>query len=219
MDDVRPLLDQLNSNNIILKEIIDDLQLIIKLIKFENLNSSIINKISDIIIEVNSIFNGNRIIANQMNKIISGFYEQINKKFNDLNNLNMQEIKYDNGSKYFGQVVNGLKEGKGNMIYSNGDRYDGFFKNDFKEGKGILYYNNGNRYEGEFKNGFKEGKGIMYYNNGDRYEGDFKNDLKEGKGIVYFCNGDKMIGEYQKDKSKGTHIIYEKNGNVKKKTF
>ena len=92
---------------------------------------------------------------------------------------NNKEIKYDNGEIYIGDILKGLKHGKGIMYYNRkGEneimRYEGDFKNDIKEGKGIYYYNNGDRYEGDFKNDLQEGKGIYYYNNGDRYEGDLK---------------------------------------------
>ena len=41
-----------------------------------------------------------------------------------MNNIKNMEIKYDNG-RYVGQVVNGLKEGKGIVYYNDGDRYEG----------------------------------------------------------------------------------------------
>ena len=63
--------------------------------------------------------------------------------------------------------------------------------NGLKNGKGILYYNKNNDkerkiYEEDWKNDKKEGKGIIYWNDGDRYEGDWKNDKREGKGIMYW---------------------------------
>ena len=41
----------------------------------------------------------------------------MDKKFDKLNinNINNQEIRYNDGSRYVGQVVNGLREGKGIM--------------------------------------------------------------------------------------------------------
>ena len=46
----------------------------------------------------------------------------MNKKFDELkiNNINNnQEIRYNDGTRYVGQVVNGLKEGKGIMFWNN----------------------------------------------------------------------------------------------------
>ena len=112
---------------------------------------------------------------------------QTNKKNDDLkiNQINYEEIKLENG-KYVGQIINGIREGKGIRYWDNGDRYEGYFRNGEQEGKGIKYWNNGDRYEGYWNNGKKDGKGIMYWSAGDKYEGDWKDDLMEGKGIYYF---------------------------------
>ena len=124
---------------------------------------------------------------------INSFYTNTHK-FNTqiTNNINnQQELKFDNG-RYVGQVVNGLREGKG-----------------------IIYFNNGDRYEGDFRNGKSEGKGIYYYNTGDKYEGDFRNDKREGKGIMYYHNGDRMMGDYYNGKAIGKHVMLTRNGEVK----
>ena len=110
-----------------------------------------------------------------------------NLKINNINN--QQELKgIKNGKKwrYIGQVVNGLREGKGICYWEDGDRYEGDFKNDNREGKGIYYHHSGSIYEGDFRNDIAEGKGIMYYPNGDRYEGDCKNWRSEGNELCIF---------------------------------
>ena len=84
----------------------------------------------------------------------------MNKRFDELNinnNIINKEIKYKDG-RYVGQVVNGLREGKGIFYWSSGSRYEGEWRNDKKEGKGIYHFNNGDRYEGDQKNNDKEGK-------------------------------------------------------------
>ena len=115
---------------------------------------------------------------------------EINKNIKDFknNNINIQEIRHDNG-RYFGQVVNGLAEGRGIKYYDNRNRYEGEYRNDKKEGKGIFYWNDGDRYEGDFKNGKREGKGIMYYNNGDREMGNYSNGTKIGKHVKLHADG------------------------------
>ena len=52
----------------------------------------------------------------------------LNKKFEQLNINNNNQLKnqivnYNNGEKYVGQIINGLREGKGNYYWNNGDRY------------------------------------------------------------------------------------------------
>ena len=137
-----------NNNNILLG-IINELQQIIKYSK-EDLT---IKRVSDIIIKMNFFFNEYKkdhesfmnLFALQQNQLAS-LQNQLNQlnqnlKINNINN--QQELKGENW-RYVGQVVNGLREGKG-----------------------IEYYNNGERYEGDYKNGKREGKGLEYYNNGD----------------------------------------------------
>ena len=178
-----------SNNNNLLFGIINDLQQVIN-----NTNDNlIIKRIADIITKMNFIINENRkntqLIMNQFallhnqNAQVQNQLAQMNKKFDKLNinNINNQEIKYNNGDRlrYVGQVVNGLPEGKGIMYWNNGDRYEGDWRNDKREGKGIYYWNDGDIYEGDYKNGVREGKGIMYYNNGEKKEGIWKNDKLE----------------------------------------
>jgi len=151
---------------------------------------------------MNFIINENRktreLIMNQFT-ILQNKFDQLsqNLKINNINN--QQKLKWiKNGFnwRYVGQVVNGLKEGKGVCYWDVGDRYEGDFRNDKKEGKGIYYFN---------KDPFK----------GDRYEGDFKNDKYEGKGIYYFNNGDRIMGEFYNDNPIGKHETLTRNGEVK----
>ena len=74
--------------------------------------------------------------------------------------------------------MNGVNEGKGEMIWKDADRYEDRYEGEWKNGKfddmGIYYFNNGDWYEGEFKNEVCI-KSIYFYENGDQYEGEFKN--------------------------------------------
>ena len=96
-------------------------------------------KIIDIIIKIKK-FNNNK-IKEQNNK---------DKIFHGLKINYIKDIKYI-GGKYIGQVVEGLKEGKGTRYFNNGDRYEGDFKNNLIEGKGIYYWIDCRRYEDHFK--------------------------------------------------------------------
>jgi len=202
-----------NNNNILLG-IINELNQIANS-SHENLT---IKRISDVIIKMNFIINENKktreLIMNQFT-LLQNQIQQLSKKI-DFNNINNQQelkgIKNGYNYRYVGQVVNGLREGKGICYWEDGDRYEGDYRNDNKEGKGIYYANNGDRYEGDFRNDKKEGKGIEYYNNGDRYEGDWRNGKKEGKGIYYYHKGVRYEGDYRNDKREGKGIYYYNNG-------
>ena len=206
-----------SNNNDLLLDIIDDLKTIITITK----DNSYIKRIKDIITKINNIINENKknteliinhisLLQNQMNQMLNKFDEI---KFNNINQINNQTIKYTYGI-YRGQIVNGLKEGRGIFYWNNGDKYEGDWKSDKPEGKGILLLNNGDKYEGDWRNGKKEGKGIYYYNDGNRYEGDWKNDKKEGEGIRYFKNGNRGIGDFYNGNPIGKHIMLSKNGEV-----
>jgi len=233
-----------SNNNNILNGIINELQQIVNS-SHEDLT---IKRISDVIIKMNFIINENKknheSIINQFT-ILQNKFDQLNQKMN-INNINNQkELKGINDGhnwRYVGQVVNGLREGKGICYWDVGDRYEGDFRNDKAEGKGIYYWNiepfkgdiyegdcrndkqegkgiyyfkDGDIYEGDFKDGKQEGKGIIYYNDGDRYEGDYRNGKREGKGIYYYNNGDREMGDYYGDNQIGKHVMLKRNGEVK----
>ena len=186
-----------NNNNILLG-IINELHQIANS-SHENLT---IKRISDVIIKMNFIINENRknheSIMNQFS-LLQNRFDQLSKKI-DINNINYnQELKgIKNGYnwRYVGQVLNGLREGKGICYWEDGDRYEGDYKNDNKEGKGIYYSNNGDRYEGDWRNDKKEGKGIYYYHKGDRQMGDFYNDNPIRKHVMLTRNGEVKIYNY-----------------------
>ena len=69
----------------------------------------------------------------------------------------IQVIEYENGT-YTGEVVNGVREGKGKFVMNNGAVAYGEWVNDFMHGEGIYRSFNGEViYEGNFVNGDMEG--------------------------------------------------------------
>ena len=131
-----------DSNNNILLEIIKDLQELINYSK----DDFIIISLRVIITKINFIINENKknleLKKNNINKMNNKFktnksdLAKFNKDNNEdnSNNVNNQEFKLKDG-KYFGQVMNGLREGKGIYCYNDGDRYEGFWKKDKKKGE------------------------------------------------------------------------------------
>ena len=150
---------------------------------------------------MNFIINENRknmgLIMNQFT-ILQNKFDQFSQNLNINNMNNHQELKgkkYGIKWRYVGQVVNGLREGKGILYGDNCDRYEGDYRNDKKEGKGIYYFNSGDRYEGDFRNNKKEGKGIYYYH-GDRMMGNYYNGKEIGKKVTLTRNGEVKINNY-----------------------
>ena len=50
---------------------------------------------------------------------------------------------YGDGSKYYGEFIEGLPEGEGTIYYANGDKYSGGWKDHAPHGQGVMYYRNG----------------------------------------------------------------------------
>ena len=110
-----------------------------------------------------------------------------------------------------------IKKGKGHIKEYNERRkliFEGELINGLREGKGKEYYSNGKiYYEGDYKKGKKNGKGIMYNEFGWKsYEGDFLEDKKNGKGIMYERDDGSLYdeGEFKNDKKNGLIRRYNK---------
>lgn len=82
-------------------------------------------------------------------------------------NRGKRKLQYPDGSKYVGEVFNGLRDGIGQYV-SDRVQYDGCWKNDKYHGQGTLYEDGKLVYEGAFRMGMYEGYGKSK-NPGPRY--------------------------------------------------
>lgn len=115
--------------------------------------------------------------------------------------------------EYFdGELVNGVKEGKGIYYYLNGNIYNGDWRNDQENGGGIMKYLNGHVYDGNWENGKACGKGMMKYADGSIYDGEWSQGDFYGRGIYYFACGDVYDGEWLFNKAHGRGVYYYENG-------
>ena len=117
-----------------------------------------------------------------------------------------------------GKVDFVIKNGKGHIKEYNENRkliFEGEILNGLREGKGKEYFLNGKLYyEGDYKKGIKCGKGIQYNDFGWKvYEGDFSDDERNGIGKEYTINDVSIYdeGEFKNDKKNGL-IKYYVNG-------
>ena len=152
---------------------------------------------------------GNLCFRDNYGTLISFLIQSLSDKNLNKISLNATENKiyklvYPNGEIYIGNILNGLKHGKGIHYYKNGKiKIDGNFVNDKLEGDGAYYYEDGEFYKGQWKNDLKYGKGIEYYKNGIiKYEGDFVNDKPEGFGKYVYSDGVFYIGQIKNGKGK-----------------
>lgn len=121
------------------------------------------------------------------------------------------------GSRYIGELNEGIPCGKGTCHYINGNKFVGKItecsdneKNTICpkiNGSGVLYYSNKNKYVGEIKEDKAHGTGVIHFSNGSTYEGDVSNDQANGQGILYLMTGQAFDGEWKDDKFFGKSTI------------
>lgn len=100
--------------------------------------------------------------------------------------------------KYYGEIVNGLLEGPGELVGADGRRFKGNFHRGMMEGQGD-YEDINAHYQGEFSRGMFNGKGTLTYNNGMTYTGEFLDNHMHGQGKLLWPNGDTFEGELVND--------------------
>ena len=154
-------------------------------------------------------------------------------------NQNTQKGEYiseeqEDGRKFEGYLVDGVKEGYGKLTYSDGAYYEGNFKEDKMHGKGTLYYGPDKpAYDGEWICDQFHGKGSLYnenpvplngsFNYNDfnliedfwvRYDGCFEGDNKAGEGILILSNGEEFRGNFENDYINGRGTFVTKDGEM-----
>ena len=135
--------------------------------------------------------------------------------------LNIQDRKrYQEGAnpsgekwRYYGDLVDGEKEGNGQLSWEDGAFYSGEFKNDLPHGKVIYIWPNGDVHDGEEENGKMNGMGVEFnIRKNWRYKGQFKDDNYHGNGIYHYEDGTFYIGEFENGKFHGFGSLNSADG-------
>lgn len=100
--------------------------------------------------------------------------------------------------KYYGEIVEGLLEGPGELVGADGSHFKGHFHRGLMEGEGE-YKDWNSQYQGGFSRGMFNGKGVLKYNNGINYSGEFRDNRMHGQGKFQWPNGDEFEGEFVDD--------------------
>jgi hypothetical protein len=100
------------------------------------------------------------------------------------------------GGRYWGPLVNGIRQGQGRVEWSDGSTYEGGFLNGLFSGKGRMRLSTGEVVDGDFKEGLASGLITMTMTGGAVYEGSARMGKFEGRGRL---KDDKTIyeGEFQ----------------------
>jgi hypothetical protein len=116
------------------------------------------------------------------------------------------------GSRYNGDFVNDLREGRG-VEETNEHIYTGEYKLDRKNGKGKLTYKKiKDEYEGDFTDNCITGHGYYMWANKDTYKGQFVNAKMHGKGYYKWPDGGEYTGEYINNIKEGSGVFIWANG-------
>jgi len=109
---------------------------------------------------------------------------------------------------YIGEIKNKQPNGIGVAIYNNGHatRYAGNFVNGLYQGKGTMLFKDGAFLTGDWKNGKLNGKGCNLTVNGTIYMGPFSDGKREGKGSLIYSDNSILQGEWRGDKFNGRCI-------------
>jgi hypothetical protein len=106
------------------------------------------------------------------------------------------DVVKDAGGEYDGDLVDGVKHGRGKHTRSNGDVYDGEYTAGHEHGVGTLTYSHGTTYEGEWQAGKKHGHGALRWgvrpkaagggagSVGSSYVGQYADDAMHGRGVL-----------------------------------
>ncbi|TVQ25527.1 MAG: hypothetical protein EA382_06810 [Spirochaetaceae bacterium] len=95
----------------------------------------------------------------------------------------------ENGSRYEGEFLEGIRTGQGKLIWADGREYTGEFMDNQPHGSGVLIQPDGSRYEGDFREGKLSGNGTLWFSDGRIYVGEFENNIRHGSGRMIFEDG------------------------------
>lgn len=113
------------------------------------------------------------------------------------------------GGRYYGALVDGMRQGHGKIEWPNGARYTGGFDKGLYSGRGSYVSASGARYEGDFADGMMAGQGRMEMSDGSIYEGAFEQDHFHGKGTLTSAEG-KYIGDFKRGEYSGHgELVYQ----------
>lgn len=139
------------------------------------------------------------------------------------------------GTRYRGEVIDGLLQGPGRLDYRDGSWFVGSFKDGQMHGSGEWRGANGEHYVGEFAQGAFHGQGTLHYPDGGSYQGGFsagrfagegtlkqgglvyrgafRDDLFHGLGSLERADGSSFHGQFRKGLPHGQGVHSDEYGN------
>lgn len=116
------------------------------------------------------------------------------------------------GGRYYGALVDGLRQGQGRVEWDNGSRYEGGFERGLYSGKGRFESSTGDVYEGDFAAGQFTGTGVLVRKDGSRHDGKFVKWVPTGEGRYTDAQGNVYEGAFVDGELQGTGRVTSKDG-------
>lgn len=111
--------------------------------------------------------------------------------------LTPPDARLPDGSRYRGELVDGLLQGQGRIDHPDGSWYQGEFQAGLRHGQGEWRSAGGDSYRGGFKNGLFNGPGVLEQADGGRYEGSFRAGQFNGPGLLRWPDGSTHQGHFE----------------------
>ncbi|XP_029938420.1 ankyrin repeat and MYND domain-containing protein 1 [Salarias fasciatus] len=102
--------------------------------------------------------------------------------------------EWNDGSRYEGGIVNGLKHGKGRFSWRNGEYFEGYFYKDYRHGDAVYCWPTGHKFIGKFYLNRREGHGQHAFPDGTTFQGLYHNDQRFGPGVMSYPDGRQDVG-------------------------
>lgn len=116
------------------------------------------------------------------------------------------EDGYEVGDHIEGEFQDNAPNGYGTLYYANGSKYEGDFLDGLFNGKGV-YTSPWFCYEGEFEDGLFDGHGKIDFYDGRIFEGAFSNNCMNGEGILHLPDGATITGHWMNDRRVGLFTL------------
>jgi len=121
-------------------------------------------------------------------------------------------LEWEDGSTYYGCVLNNQLNGKGIFVWPDGARYDGHWKRNEMNGEGTLQFADGRFYWGNFLKGQYNNEGTFTWADGSVFEGEWKNGRPHGFGSYVCLQGGNYVGNWRFGTQYGTGTCLYPNG-------
>ncbi|MDR3239325.1 MAG: hypothetical protein LBT44_04505 [Clostridiales bacterium] len=128
-------------------------------------------------------------------------------------------VTHYNSWDYYGNFINGLKDGYRIVRLPSGEFKQGDFQNDLMNGSGRWISADGNNiYVGNFCNDQFSGHGVLLeQHTGNVYDGERHNSLRHGHGRYYWRDGHMYDGQWANDHQHGEGTMYNADATVRQR--